>query len=94
MIDINFSPLGYQQITVSGTAGGLTIPAGANMCMVLVSAAVRYRDDGTAPNGSVGMPIAANNWPPLEYSGDLSALSFIAVSGSAILDVCYYGSRG
>lgn len=94
MIDVNFYPLGYQQLTVAGTAGGLTVPTGATMCMILAEAAVRYRDDGNAPNGSVGVTIPANNWPPLEYSGDLAALQFIAVSGSATLDVSFYGARG
>jgi hypothetical protein len=38
-----------QSITLSGTATGLTVPAGTTLATICVeTAAARYRDDGTA----------------------------------------------
>src|SRR5882672_6430716 len=61
---MTFVPLGYCQLTslaaatkLSACSGG--IPAGATSALISVEgAAIRYRDDGTAPTTTVGMPIA------------------------------------
>src|SRR5579864_6785505 len=83
--------LGYQQLSVtSGAAVSLTVPNGATTAVVSVeTAAVRWRDDGTAPTTTVGMPIAAAA-APFVYSGALSAIQFIAQSTTATVDVSYY----
>jgi hypothetical protein len=49
---------------------------------------VRWRDDGTAPTSSVGMPLAAG--VTLQYDGDLSKIQFIESTASAVLNVSYY----
>lgn len=49
---------------------------------------VRYRDDGTDPTASVGILIASA--AQLQYFGTLSAIKFIATSGTATLDVGFY----
>jgi hypothetical protein len=91
---VRFVPLGYQQIAVSGTAGGLTVPEGATMAVFTVDAAsVRWRDDGTAPTASAGMTIRDTD-APFEYTGDLEAIEFIAVSGSPVLNISYYKQVG
>ncbi len=68
---------------------GLIVPSGATIAEICVEgAAVRYRDDGTAPTATVGIPVAAGSC--FQYSGPLSSLQFIAQSGSPTLDVSYY----
>lgn len=83
-------PLGYQQLSVAGTAATLTVPAGTTLAMLAIeSNAVRYRDDGTSPTSTVGMPmsVGTQNFP---YTGYLGGVQFIAQSGTATLDVNYY----
>lgn len=91
-----FVALGYQQITAATLAAAtpLTVPAGANFAIIAADAAeVRWRDDGVAPTASVGMPLS-NTGAPLEYSGPLSKIQFIALTGSPILNVSYYKISG
>ena len=89
-------PLGYQQISASTLASAtlLTVPAGTNIAFIQVegtSVGVRFRDDGTAPTSTVGMPLpAAGLW----FYEPITALQFIASTGSPILDVLYYRCAG
>lgn len=81
--------LGYQQITSLSAAAGLTIPTGATMALIIPETqAVRWRDDGTAPTASVGMPVAVGE--SLNYDGDLSRIRFIEQTASAKLNISYY----
>lgn len=83
------TPLGYQQITSLSSAATLTVPNGATVAYVTVSGqAVRWRDDGTAPTATVGVPVAVG--AQLVYSGSLSAIQFIQQAASATIDVVYY----
>lgn len=88
-----FTPCGYQQIAAFSTAQKLTVPAGA-VCAVLSCAtqAIRWRDDGTAPTASIGMPLATGTM--LEYAGNLGAFQAIPQTSSATLDVVYYSLAG
>ena len=87
-------PLGYCQLTsiaastlVSSCSGG--IPALTGWAVLCVdTAAIRWRDDGTAPTASVGMPIAAGQC--FNYSGTFSALRVIAQSGSPVVNISFY----
>jgi hypothetical protein len=89
-------PLGYCQLTSLATAAKLSdcsggIPAGANLAYIEAEAqAVRYRDDGTAPTGTVGMPIASGG--SILYAGTLSAVQVIEQTASAKLNVLFYRS--
>ncbi len=89
-------PLGYQQISAAtlATATALTIPAGAMVAMVSVdTAGVRWRDDGTAPTAAIGMALigTATASPTLAFAGaSMSAVKFILISGSPVLNVSYY----
>jgi hypothetical protein len=49
---------------------------------------VRWRDDGTAPTASVGMPIFVG--ASLSYDGDLNRIRFIEQTASATLNISYY----
>jgi len=91
------SCLGYQQITSLSAAAGLTVPArDANgslqqptfALIVAETQGVRWRDDGTNPTASVGMPLAVG--VPLQYDGDLSKIKFIEQAASAKLNISYY----
>jgi len=74
--------------SASATSGG--IPPGATMAYLdAETAAVRFRDDGGAPTASVGSLIATGN-PGIFYTGTLSALQFIAATGSPLLNVSFY----
>jgi hypothetical protein len=88
---------GYQQITTLTASVGLTIPPrapdGLNAkpvfaLIIAEGAPVRWRDDGTAPTASVGMPLAVG--VPLQYDGDLTKIRFIQQSASGILNISYY----
>jgi hypothetical protein len=80
---------GYQQITATSSAASLTVPSGATIAEFCVeTAAIRYRDDGTDPSTTVGMPAAAGTC--FAYSGPLRAFRFIAQTGSPVINVLYY----
>jgi len=92
----NLQPLGFCQIAVS-TAVTLSsacanYPSNSNAIVVVVeTAAVRWRDDGTAPTSSVGMFLDIGS--TLTYMGDISKVQFVAVSGSPVIDVSFYSTR-
>lgn len=91
MADSNlvYGPLGYQQITGMSGATLLTVPATARVAEIVVEAqGIRYRDDGTAPTSTVGIPVAAG--VSFQYSGNLSGIQFIQQTSGAILNVSYY----
>ena len=90
---IRRAPCGYLQVTVT-TVQSLTIPAacGSNPSLVVIKAetqAVRYRDDGTAPTVTVGMPVAVTD-APISYEGTISALQFIAQTAGGVVDASFY----
>jgi len=79
-------PLGYQQLTPTSSTG-FTVPAGATLAVVTADTlTVWWRDDGTAPTSTVGMPIAIGTY--LAFVGNLSTVKFISASGH--LNVSYY----
>lgn len=81
--------LGYEQISSPSSATALTVPNGATRALIITAVqAVRIRDDGTDPTGSVGflLPVGV----PLEYKGDLSAVKLFEDVAGAIVDVLYY----
>jgi len=86
----NIRPLGYQQITSLSSAVGLTVPRGATVALITPDAqSVRWRDDGTSPTASVGMPLNVGETIP--YTGYLENLKFIEQVASAKLNIAYYG---
>jgi hypothetical protein len=89
----NRIPIGFQTLTVSGSAVGLTVPTAANI-MAIISVennSVRYRDDGTNPTASIGFLLYPGNTLNLENLTVLNATKFIAVDGTdATLSIGYY----
>ena len=88
------APKGYEQLTVSTAAVGLTLPSGATRAVVYVEAQpIRWRDDAVAPTSSVGVPAVATD--AFELPSVQSINGFKAIrSGStdATLNVVYYGA--
>lgn len=91
------SCIGYQQITSLSAAAGLTVPVvdkngnkqQPTFALIIAEGKdVRWRDDGTNPTASVGMPLAVG--VPLQYDGDLTGIKFIEVAASAKLNISYY----
>lgn len=91
------SCLGYQQITSLSGSAALTVPVvDANGLSVKPTiaiitpevAGVRWRDDGTAPTATVGMPLASG--VTLQYDGDLTQIRFIQQTAGAIINISYY----
>ncbi len=91
------SCLGYQQITTISSSTALTVPTtDANgslqkpvLAIIIAEAqAVRWRDDGTAPSATVGMPLAVG--VTFVYDGDLTKIRFFEQAGGAKLNVSYY----
>lgn len=100
---------GYSQFSLTGTAtanlvgstGGTVttgtlsaIPSVAVCATILVeTAAIRWRDDGTAPSTTVGNliePIGTSTVPPPTYCGDSLALwQAIAVTGTPVINVSF-----
>lgn len=83
-------PLGYQQITVTGTAFALAPPANARQARIGAEAQVlRWRDDGTNPTATTGQRISAGT--EIDYFGDLTKIHLIAETAGAIANISYYG---
>lgn len=97
---LRYAPRGYTQIALLTTAHNIfegmpdgVVPADADYAEIKVSGqAVRWRDDGTDPTTSVGIPQAVND--VVEYTGDLSAIRFIGAVTGAVLDVSFYKIAG
>ena len=91
---INFANPTYCQLTslsastlVSTCPGG--IPAGTVITEICVeSQAIRYRDDGTAPTASIGMPVAVAVC--FAYTGPVSKLAIIQQASAATVNITFY----
>ncbi len=84
---------GYQQITNLSSAVGLTVPGtgalhGRIAILIAEGQTIRWRDDGTNPTATVGMPLEVGQ--PFVYTGDLGAIKVIETAASAKLNVSYY----
>lgn len=89
VVDGNLVPKGYQQLTVSNTSVGMTVPSGAKVARVQVlNYNVRTRDDGTDPDATTGMREFADT--EFFYVGDLSVIEFIRESSDAEVNISYY----
>lgn len=95
-----YQSAGTSQFISAGTLASATpltlpttiqTPTSAMICVE--TAGVRYRDDGTAPTASVGIPLVpvSSTVPTCNmYFGPLSKIQFIAISGSPTMDISYY----
>lgn len=90
----HINPLGYCQLTATGTAALIStcsggVPARTVWAVLCVETAnIRWRDDGTNPTASVGMPATAGQC--IYYSGTMSAFAIISQSGSPVVNISFY----
>lgn len=85
-------PAGWETTTLtSTTAGTLTIPTDARYAKIKVlTQAVRYRDDGTAPSSVLGYSVAANGEIDLISYEQMENFKIIAQESGAVLEILYY----
>jgi hypothetical protein len=83
------SALSDEQVTVAGTAIGLTRPTGAIAAMV-TNGAEPIRVRWGTPTASVGHYLNPYSVMDL-YQDDLDDVKFIRVSSSSTIDVTYFG---
>ena len=85
-------PVGFEQLTVSLTGVGLTVPLKANSAIIQIdNAHIRWRDDGTDPTTSTGMLVYQSNYITIESKARLTAIKFIrTASTDAKLNISYY----
>jgi hypothetical protein len=95
----NLNQTGYEDLTVTDTAGGLASVPGGGTSRALIyvgGAPIRFRSDGTAPTATVGMFVPAGNY--IDWTADsngytslINKASFIRTTGtSATLRVMYF----
>lgn len=90
----SLTPLGYQQLTVSATAVGFTLPAGVTVLMAVAMVetnTIRYRDDGVNPTASVGTLVQANV-PVVVCGAAISSFRAIRTGSDAALSINFYGN--
>ncbi len=81
---------GQYGLAIAGSTA-LTVPGGATYAVVCAEgAAARYTTDGSAPTGTVGMPLQQNQFVLLTGANVLAAFRAIQQTASATLDVSYY----
>jgi hypothetical protein len=88
--------VGFSGASVSGTTAPFVIPTAANMVVLIAETGqVRWRDDATNPNVTNGMPMAVTSPPPyFEYSGNLSQIRFVGITGTVAVDASFYQTVG
>lgn len=86
-----FTPLGYAQALLTTlSVYPVAMPAGTTYVLARAEAAdCRWRDDGTDPTGTVGMPLAAGD--TLYYDVESDDLRFTASAAGSILNLSFYG---
>lgn len=90
-------PAGYCQASITtatalSAMNGGTIPPTVTLTRIIVEgAAVRYRDDGTAPTATVGQPLAIG--VELLYTGAPNKLQFIPQTGTAVVNASFYTDK-
>ena len=91
------SCMGYQQIVGAAASTALTIlrvdpvtglAAMPVQAVIICEQGIRWRDDGTAPTASVGMPLSSGT--VFVYDGDLTRLRIIQQAATATINVAYY----
>lgn len=95
-VPYGFHTAGYCQITSLGSAAALVtascstglVPPVSVAVICVSGAGIRYRDDGTNPTATVGIPVGAGVC--FSYTGNLSAMAIIQQSAGAIVDAAFY----
>lgn len=90
-------PTGYQQLTVTGATQFLTVPSNSNMAiLILENDLARWRSDGVAPTGSLGMPYSPLQTIQINNKDGLTNFQIIQDTNavaSPVLNVMYFFKR-
>lgn len=94
-LQIRFSPLGHEEVTVSTSPVGLpSLPDSMNVRRVVIrplDADIVFTDDGSTPSVSHGIPILESEI--LVYDGNPESFQMIRRAGvDADVRVAYYGT--
>ena len=95
----NIAPLGCTTVPLSGaSAAKLPMPTVTGVVPNLVllvaeTGSLRWRDDNVAPTPSVGV-LLATGLLPYEYSGDVSQIQLIGVTGTTAVSMAFYRTAG
>lgn len=86
---------GFEALTVSNSAVGLTVPSGTHKALIVCeSAGVRCREDGTDPTATTGALIRDGDvveYMDSNWESTLNTVRFIRDGGTdATLNVHYY----
>lgn len=83
----------FQQVGLVAAQGLPSLPVDATLAILTVSGQpVRFRDDGTNPTATVGMPIAVGQSYTFKGTNALlAATKLIQTTATATVDVSYYG---
>lgn len=88
----NLVVLGYCQLSVTTAVLISTcstgIPATATWAYITPEAAIRWRDDATAPTAAIGYPLSSGQ--QLTYGGNLTTMQVVSQSGTATVNVAFY----
>ena len=89
VVDSKLVPLGYKQYTSLGSSTSLAPPPRARVALIQTSTqGIRWRDDGTDPTSSVGMPLPAGR--DFLYTGNLQDFRMIEDTAGAEVNVSFY----
>lgn len=88
---IGLRSLGYAQMTSLAAATPLpSVPSGTEEAFIVCTGqTVYWRDDGTDPTATVGMPLVANQ--PFPYTGPIPRIKLIQSTATAVCNITYYG---
>jgi hypothetical protein len=81
-------PAGYVKLTGLTSAKGFSISNARVALITVIGANVRWRDDGTAPTATDGMPVFAGQ--SFKYCGNLKKLKFIQEAAGAEVHISGY----
>jgi hypothetical protein len=80
----------FENLAVSGSAVGLTVPNGAVSALISVdNVEVRYRIDGSNPTTTVGHKLPLDTFMEI-YRADLDYIKFISTGAATNVFVTYY----
>jgi hypothetical protein len=99
VVSIHFPPLGFQKLTVSSSAVGLTVPTTDPKAVVrsahftVETANIRMRYDGSDPTTDTGELLYVGDVVELSNIEMVSDVKFIAVSSDGVIQIHYHGEH-
>lgn len=85
--------LGFEKVTVTNAAGGLTVPANTQYAFFAVETnPIRIRLDGNDPTATDGLPFVAGDYFTLDSKHAINKFKHIRSGGAdGVLQIHYFG---